>query len=149
MVRRAAQFPQKGRPFSLTVVNTSDATTDEAVGRFVKRLDRLAKRHRDRRLTAAVVFLGDYGMDEARLKSIAESRKLRHVSLAVMTNCKELEEWDLDADRPTNAYLVRHSKISKHFTADCPVCDQLPSKISMSLRTMLASGRARAGYLPY
>lgn len=131
------------KPLLVTFVDTAN----DMVADYAKRLDRSARRHRKSQLATAVIFLGDAAKDEARLKSIAETRKLRYVSLAVVTNSEQLAHWNLDTTKPTNAYIVKDGRIAKHYTAQCPLCDKLPGRLSTGLWTMLAAGRRSWGYL--
>ena len=131
-----------GTPLAVTFVSASN----DMVADFARQLDRWAARHRKTRLSAALVFLGEAGTDEARLTEIAETRKLEYVSLAVPTDPRELAAWRLDTNRPTNAYLVRsNGKVAKQLAAECPFCDKLRGRISKALWSMLAAGRGSWG----
>ncbi len=134
-----------GKPLAVTFVDAAN----HMVADYAREFDKLAARHKKAKLSTAIVFLGDQAADEARLKEIAETRKLRYVSLAVLTKPEELASWRLDTAQPTNAYIVRNNKVAKHFAAECPFCDKLRGRISRSLWAMLAAGRGTWGTLTY
>ncbi|MGD8240746.1 MAG: hypothetical protein PVH68_19510 [Armatimonadota bacterium] len=134
-----------GKPLAVTFVNSAN----DMAADYAREFDKLAARHKKSKLSTAIVFLGDPAADEARLREIAATRKLRRVSLAVLTKPEELEDWQLDTTHPTNAYIVRNNRIAKHFAAECPFCDKLRGRISRSLWTMFAAGRGTWGTVTY
>jgi hypothetical protein len=109
------------------------SSTNDMVADFAKQLDAVAAKQPKGSTAASIVFVGDAGKDEARLKAIAKSRNLKHVSLAVPTKPADLDAWKLDAKKPTNAYALDKGKIAAHFTAGCPHCEGVAATLAKHL----------------
>jgi len=115
------------------LVVTFVSSTNDMVADYTKQLDEVAAKHKSAAGTVAVVFLGQAGTDEAKLKSIAQTRGLRLVSLATLAKPEQLANWKPDKNKPTNAYIVREHKIAKHLTVGCPHCEGLASTLAKQL----------------
>ena len=128
------------KPLVVTFVNS----TNDMVADYTKQLDELAAQKKGAAGTVAVVFLGEAGTDEAKLKSIAQSRGLQRVSLATLAKPEQLAKWKPDKTKPTNAYIVREHKIAKRFTAGCPHCEGLASTLGKQFASTPAPAPAPA-----
>jgi hypothetical protein len=125
-----------GKQLAVTFVSS----TNDMVAGFAKQLDAVAAKQPEGSTAASIVFLGDAGKDEARLKAIAKSQNLKHVSLAVLTKPADLDAWKLDAKKPTNVYTLNKGKIAKHFTAGCPHCEGVAATLAKHLGGASGSG---------
>ncbi len=125
-----------GKQLAVTFVSSAN----DMVAGFAKQLDAVAAKQPKGSTAASIVFLGDAGKDEARLKAIAKSQNLKHVSLAVPTKPQQLDSWKLDKKKATNAYALSKGKISKHFTAGCPHCEGVAATLAKHLGGTSGSG---------